>query len=218
MKKALLIIAKRPAKGQTKTRLSPPLLGEEAAELYENFLQDMLDTVRAVPNVERFIHYWPSEAETYFRQIGPDFDLLPQQGASLGERLNQVLTHCLTTGFDQAIITNSDSPTLPVSYLVQAFDLLNTVDVILGPCDDGGYYLIGLKHPQPRLLLDVTMSTPQVTEDTLALAAEEGLQTALLPTWYDVDTIAEMNRLRKELVQAAETVAPRTRQFLQQLR
>jgi rSAM/selenodomain-associated transferase 1 len=215
MKRALLIIAKRPARGQTKTRLTPPFSGEEAAQLYECFLQDMLDLVRAVPDVTRIINYWPPDEIVYFKQLAPDFDLLPQMGETIGERLDNVLTHCLAHDFDRAVITNSDSPTLPATHLALAFDLLDEADVVLGPCDDGGYYLIGLTQPQPRILREVQMSTPTVARDTLALAEEEGLRTALLPSWYDVDTIADLNRLTDDLDLAADEVAPRTRRFLQ---
>jgi glycosyltransferase A (GT-A) superfamily protein (DUF2064 family) len=86
--------------------------------------------------------------------------------------------------------------------------------VVLGPCEDGGYYLIGLKRPQPRLLRDVQMSTPYVVRDTLVLAEQIGLKVTLLPTWYDVDTVAELDRLRAELRAAPPHTARHTRAFL----
>jgi glycosyltransferase A (GT-A) superfamily protein (DUF2064 family) len=110
---------------------------------------------------------------------------------------------------------SSDSPTLPAAFVAEAFERLRDgADVVLGPCDDGGYYLIGLRAPQPRLLREVPMSTPTVTRDTLALADELGLRVALLPQWYDIDTAADLARLRAELRAAAPEVAPRTRAFL----
>jgi uncharacterized protein len=92
--------------------------------------------------------------------------------------------------------------------------LAGSCDVVLGPCEDGGYYLIGLKRPQPRLLREVQMSTPHVVRDTLALAEQLDLKVALLPTWYDVDTVAELDRLRSELRNAPAHVAHHTRAFL----
>ena len=110
---------------------------------------------------------------------------------------------------------NSDGPTLPLAYLAGAFqELGKEADVVLGPSDDGGYYLIGLKRPAPRLLREVQMSTSHVTTDTLALAAEEGLKVALLPTWYDVDDAQSLARLKAELATAPPEVAPHTRAFL----
>jgi glycosyltransferase A (GT-A) superfamily protein (DUF2064 family) len=104
---------------------------------------------------------------------------------------------------------------LPEAYLSAAFAALDgPADVALGPCDDGGYYLIGMKRPQPRLLREVRMSTPFVVRDTLALANELGLRVELLPQWYDVDTIAELDRLRAELPTLPIEVARHTRALL----
>jgi rSAM/selenodomain-associated transferase 1 len=214
MKRALLIVAKRPMPRQTKTRLCPPLLPEQAAQLYECFLRDTLDVARAVPAVTRYIAFLPHGESEYFRQLAPDFDLTPQGGESLGERLDNALTRCLSDGHERAVIMDSDSPTLPSAYVAQAFDGLDDADVTLGPCEDGGYYLIGLKRPQPRLLREVRMSTPHVLRDTLALANEAGLRVALLPTWYDVDTLQELQRLHNELRFHTDGLARHTREFL----
>jgi glycosyltransferase A (GT-A) superfamily protein (DUF2064 family) len=110
---------------------------------------------------------------------------------------------------------NSDGPTLPLHHLAAAFEALSDhTDVVLGPSDDGGYYLIGLRQPAPRLLREVQMSTPRVTADTLALAEAEGLRVKLLPVWYDVDDIESLRRLRDELAATPVHVASHTRSFL----
>ncbi len=211
----LLVVAKRPAAGQTKTRLCPPLSSNAAAALYACFLRDTLDVMRQVPNVERGIVFLPESAHNYFSSLAPDMQLSLQQGDDLGARLDHLLTVALEAGASQAVVMDSDSPTLPAEYLVQAFDALDGPhDVVLGPCEDGGYYLIGMKRPQPRLLRDVQMSTPHVLRDTLALAEQLGLKIALLPTWYDVDTVAELERLRAELRDAPAHVARHSHAFL----
>jgi uncharacterized protein len=215
MQQMLLVVAKQPAAGQTKTRLCPPLTGDAAAALYACFLRDTLDIMRQLPGVACGIAYLPEDATGYFQALAPDMTLTPQQGAGLGERLDHLLTQALENGARQAVVMDSDSPTLPAEYLAQAFAALDgDADVVLGPCDDGGYYLIGLKRPQPRLLRDVEMSTPNVVRDTLALAEQLGLRVALLPTWYDVDTVAELDRLRAELLEAPPNAARHTRTFL----
>lgn len=211
---ALLVVAKRPAAGQTKTRLTPPLAPEQAAQLYEAFLCDTLDLMRQVPNVRPIIAYLPEGAEDYFRALAPDFDLLPQHGADLGERLDNALRHCLMNGHDKAVIMDSDSPTLPAECLIEAFERLDEADVTLGPCDDGGYYLIGLKRPAPRLLREVQMSTSTVVRDTLVLAAAEKLSVVQLAQWYDVDTVAELQRLYDELAALPLGRARHTRRVL----
>lgn len=215
----LIVVAKRPAPGQTKTRLTPPLSPEQAADLYECFLQDTLDLMRrvtrCVPNVQRAIAYLPIEARDYFAQLAPDFDLIPQTGADLGARLDHALTHYLDQGYERAAIMNSDGPTLPIEHLQSTFAALSDhTDIVLGPSDDGGYYLIGLKRPAPRLLREVRMSTPNVLTDTLALAREERLHVTSLPPWYDVDDVASLQQLIAELRAAPPAVAPHTRSFL----
>jgi rSAM/selenodomain-associated transferase 1 len=218
VKRALVVVAKEPVPGQTKTRLSPPLDPEQAVELYRAFLLDTLDLVAQVEGASAIVAYTPETARGYFSQIAPrGFGLVPQMGENLGQRLDHVSTHCLCTGYDQVVVMNSDGPTLPVEHLRQAFDLLDRsdVDVVLGPSDDGGYYLVGLKRSCPALF-DVVMSTPTVLQETLALACEQGLRSACLPSWYDVDTPADLQRLGKELLSRPDHVAARTRQLLAQ--
>lgn len=216
MDRALIVVAKRPTNGQTKTRLTPPFSPDQAVALYQCMLLDTLDLMTQASGVRRILAYDPADAEGYFRDLAPPgFGFVPQQGTNLGERLHAVLNHCLATGCHQAVVMDSDSPTLPARYLGQAFELLDdpTVDVVLGPCDDGGYYLIGLKEPCASLF-DVVMSTATVLAETVAQAERVGLRVALLPTWYDVDTVQEVDRLRVELAADLTAFAPRTRALL----
>jgi hypothetical protein len=214
----LIVVAKQPAPGQTKTRLVPPLSVEQAAALYEGFLRDTLDLMRGVPGVQRVIAYLPHEARDYFAQLAPDFDLLPQTGDDLGARLDHALTHYLQLGDGSAVIMNSDGPTLPIEYLRRAFEvLIDPGDVVLGPSDDGGYYLIGLRKPAPRLLREVRMSTPQVLADTVHIARQENLRVALLPPWYDVDDQSSFERLIADVQTGAAATAPHTRSLLENM-
>jgi len=212
---ALIVVAKRPAPGNTKTRLSPPLTPELASALYECFLFDTLDQMRQVGDVQPVIAYL--DEPDYFRRLAPDFELIPQEGRDLGERLDNALTSCLSRGYERAVIMDSDSPTLPPDYLSLSFRLLSDgADVVLGPCDDGGYYLIGVKQPAPRLLREVHMSTPTVAAETMALAKEEGLRLVTLPIWYDIDDVASLSRLIQEIEHHDLAHAKHTRQFLLQ--
>lgn len=171
--------------------------------------------MRQVPGVQPVIAYLPAEAQAYFQQLAPDFHHFVQEGCNLGSRLDHALTRYLNMGYQSAVIMNSDSPTLPARFLCAAFDALaGDADVVLGPCDDGGYYLIGMKCPAPRLLREVHMSTPTVAAETLALAAAEGLKVSLLPAWYDVDDSASFEKLLAELEKTPHSVASHTRSFL----
>ena len=214
-KNALIVVAKRPAPGKTKTRLSPPLTPELASALYECFLRDTLDLMRQVEEAQHVIAYL--DEPDYFKRLAPDFELIPQDGHDLGERLDNTLAMYLSRGYERTVIMDSDSPTLPPEYLSQAFSILaDGADVVLGPCDDGGYYLIGIKQPTPRLLREVQMSTPAVAENTIALAREEGLDLVTLPTWYDIDDEKSLERLIAELEKHISRTTQYTRQFLLQ--
>ena len=211
---ALIVVAKRPAPGKTKTRLSPPLTPQLASALYECFLFDTLDQMRQVYEARHVIAYL--DEPDYFQRLAPDFELIPQEGHDLGERLDNALTYYLSRGYERVVIMDSDSPTLPSDYLSHAFHVLSDgADVVLGPCDDGGYYLIGLKKPTPRLLREVHMSTPTVAAETIALAKEEGQNLISLPIWYDVDDVASLSRLMQEIEYLHPAVAVHTRRFLQ---
>jgi rSAM/selenodomain-associated transferase 1 len=217
VRRALMVMAKEPLVGRTETRLSPPLSGQQATDLYRCLLLDTLELMTRVEGVQPIIAYLPSDAEPFFRRFAPPgFDFVPQLGDDLGERLDNVLTRCLQMGCHQAVVMDSDSPTLPVAYLKQAFRQLDdpTVDVVLGPSDDGGYYLIGLKSPCPALFRGIVMSTPTVMEETLGRAQEQGLRVACLPRWYDVDTSEELERLIEEPRSRPDHLAPHTRAFL----
>lgn len=202
-RQALAIMAKEPKAGLTKTRLCPPLSAENAAALYACFLQDISATLRQVsqdnPAIQPFFGYAPLEATDYFRQLAPDFGRIPQTGKRLNERLQSVFDVCFSNRFQMVAAINSDSPTLPGEFLVEGFKRLESADVVLGPCEDGGYYFIGLKRPLPEIILPVRMSTNCVLEETLFLCKQLGLSVELLPEWYDVDTVEELARLKQEL-------------------
>ena len=208
----LIVVAKRPAAGQTKTRLTPALAPQQAAALFECFLLDTLALMRQAPgpDVQRVIAYLPEHERAYFAGLAPDFELHLQQGNDLGARLDEALQHYLAAGARSVVIMDSDSPSLPAACLAQAFTALESgADVVLGPCDDGGYYLIGLKRPAPRLLREVHMSTPtRRPGDPGAGRRRRAAKSSLLPTWYDVDEIASLQRLARELEQAGPQVAP----------
>ena len=211
--RSLLVMAKQPVPGQTKTRLVPPLTAQEAADLFSCLLRDTLDTVRTAVSrtgLTPYIAYHPASAAAAFRELAPDFRLLAQRGAGLNERLANALLAASALGFSQVTAVNSDSPGLPPAFLARAYAQLDdpAIDLVLGPTDDGGYYLIGWKRPLPDLVRGVEMSTPRVLDDTLALAAAANLRVAMLPTWYDVDDAAGLARLRLD-----ERAGPHTRSF-----
>ena len=212
---AVVIMAKAPRAGEVKTRLCPPLSLADASELYRRFLLDKIDQVRALRTASPAIAYTPAEARAFFEEIAPGFVLVPQRGADLGDRLANSLGELLDQGYRGALAIDSDTPTLPLGFLEQALDLLTTpeVDVVLGPTEDGGYYLIGLRTVYRELFEAMAWSTSRVFPETIRRADSKGLRVACLPPWYDIDTPDDLARLRMALA-ASDGDSPRhTRAF-----
>jgi glycosyltransferase A (GT-A) superfamily protein (DUF2064 family) len=139
--------------------------------------------------------------------------LVPVEGADIGVCLSQATGQLFAGGSCRVISLNSDGPTLPAAYIERAVALLEQSDVVLGPSEDGGYYLVGLRRPCPDMFLDIAWSTARVAAQTLERAAALGLTVALLPPWYDVDTAADLERLRAELAGLPPHALTCTRKF-----
>jgi rSAM/selenodomain-associated transferase 1 len=214
------IMAKSPRAGEVKTRLTPPLSPPDAAELYRCFLLDKIAQVRALAGAQAAIAYTPAEDRSVFQALAPGFLLLPQRGPDLGARLADSLGQLLALGHAAAFAIDSDTPTLPTAYLARALDLIATpeTDLVLGPSEDGGYYLIGLRTPHRELFDDMPWSTSQVVPETLRRAAAKGLTVASLPSWFDIDTPEDLERLRASLGSSPENAARYTRQFFMERR
>ncbi len=213
---AVFIMAKAPRAGEVKTRLCPPLTGPEAAGLYHSFLQDKIEQVRTLRGATPAVAYAPEAERPLFQALAPDFRLVAQRGPDLGARLANGFAEFLGDGHAGAVAIDSDTPTLPTEHLEEAVARLRRrdVDLVLGPSEDGGYYLIGLREPRPELFEGIRWSTPEVMPETLRRAEARGLRVALLPTWYDVDVPADLARLRAALA-ASQAPTPRhTRRFL----
>jgi rSAM/selenodomain-associated transferase 1 len=222
---ALGLMAKAPLEGEVKTRLVPPLTAREAAALNVCFLRDMAANIDSITETEAaagLVVYTPAGAESAFAGILPErFSLLAQRGAHLGERLCNATDDLLRQGYGAVCLINSDSPTLPRSILVRALNLLASDGdrVVLGAAEDGGYYLIGLKHAHRNLFNEIAWSTSDVLARTRQRAAEIDLPVELLPPWYDVDDAVTLSRLCEELLFTSPLngayPAPHTRAFLE---
>lgn len=215
MKNALIVVAKEPVPGQTKTRLCPPFTPKDAARFYRCLMVDTLALMGRLDAADLTVAYMPSSARPFFEALAPNgFRLIPQEGADLGERLANALGHHFDLNYDRVVIMNSDGPTLPLAHLEEAFSGLDRADITLGPGHDGGYYLIGMKRIHPRLFEGITWSTEQVIPQTLDICRRMGLAVHCLPEWYDVDVEADLARLHQDLARNPDS-APCTWDFLQ---
>ncbi len=213
---AVAVMAKAPVAGAVKTRLTPPLTARDAASLYRCFLLDKLAQVRSLTHAHGVVAYSPPGASAIFETLAPGFLLLPQRGPDLGMRLANSLGELLARGHAGAIAVDSDTPTLPTDFLQQGVDALmrGDIDVVIGPSDDGGYYLIGVRAERPELFQDMPWSTPVVLPETLRRARAAGLRTARLPAWFDVDTPADLERLQASSATPGAGIAGHTTRFL----
>ena len=197
------ILAKRPEAGKVKTRLVPPLAPEEACALAQAMLDDAVERCLA-PQAEARARlcFAPLEDAAWFRaRYGARVELAPQRGAGLGERLAAFFEDALLEpGVRSAVALGADAPDVPARRLAEAHAALaGGADLVVGPDGGGGYYLAGLRAPQPALFLEVEMSTPAMCAETLALARRRGLRVATLAAGDDVDVAADLERLAARL-------------------
>ncbi len=196
MQRTLGLMAKQPVPGRVKQRLATVTSPEWAAQVYEAILLDQLDRLQTLA-VRRVLVYDPPEARDYFAQIAGDrYQLTPQAGSDLGARMRAFFEAEFAAGMRAAVLIGTDSPTLPEAFAAQAFAELARADAVLGPATDGGYYLMGLARLIPQLFEKIDWGTNQVLEQTMAQLQAAKPRLALLPPWYDVDTIDDWQCLR----------------------
>jgi rSAM/selenodomain-associated transferase 1 len=203
---ALAVMAKAPRPGRVKTRLAPPLTLDQAARLNACFLRDTAANIGAVASsgcAAGVISYTPVGDEDFFDNLLPsDFALIPQRGDGFGERLLATVQDLLSCGFGSVCLVDSDSPTVPaVAFELAIAELQKAGDrVVIGPSQDGGYYLIGLTHAHAELFADIAWSTSSVFAETVVAAKAAGIEVVVLPLWYDVDDGETLALLTAELL------------------
>ena len=199
---ALAVMARAPGSEVVKSRLHAALGVGPATLLYRCFLLDGLEAAAALPGLAPVLAFSPPHAARAMAALAPaGMRLVAQRGADLGARMAHLAAELLADGHRAALLIGSDLPTLPAAHLTEASRALapGAADLVLGPAEDGGYYLIGLARPAPALFEGIAWSTAGVLEATRARARGLGLREHLLPPWYDVDTPADLDRLRRDL-------------------
>jgi len=196
----LLVFARVPALGRVKSRLAAGVGAGAALGVYLELLAHTRAVVRAagVPATVWLADVAgpvPTPAET---AEWPALPARAQPAGDLGARMSTAFAAAFAAGCARVAIIGTDCPGLHADHLAQAFALLEAHDVVLGPAADGGYYLLGLRQPQPALFRHQQWSTASVLADTLAAAARLGLRVALLPELHDVDNAADLAAWRAE--------------------
>ena len=213
--RVLVIMAKAPRPGAVKTRLSPSLSPETVTDLYCCLLDDTLALARSVGDVEVAIMCRDSDVNELSRLAGKEVNVVAQRGEGLAAGLTSVFARFADGHQRRTIAFNSDSPHLPRSVLEDAFTTLAEHDVVVGPTDDGGYYLVGAKASYPELFVRDGMGTGTALETLLLNARKLELSVGFSDIFYDIDVADDLTRLAAEL-RLAPIKAPRTAQWLKE--
>ena len=210
---AIAVMGKVPRAGRSKTRLGVTIGADAAADLSAAFLRDTTENMAlaalAAP-ICAFVAYAPAGDEALLRPhvaegtaltLADGAGLMPAGIDGFGRCLFGAIRDLLAGGHGSACVLNSDGPTLPTDYLVRTATWLAMPGdrAVLGPAEDGGYYLLGLKHPHATLFRDIAWSTDGVADATRSRAHAIGLELVELPPWYDVDDEASLQRLAADL-------------------
>ena len=204
------VFLKAPVANRVKTRLARHIGAQGAAELYRKFVRDTLEWLAAFRGPGKVLFYTPKAARASCEDLLPRtarFRWIPQARGALGNRLAQAFDVLLADGVRRAVVVGTDCPLLGADVLHEALRCLDSSDIVLGPAADGGYYLVGLRRPQPRIFQEIPWSSPRVLERTLERARQLSLKSALLGTLSDVDTIRDVQRLRQDLEKAWHSAA-----------
>lgn len=212
-------MAKAPVVGGVKTRLTPPLTAEQAADLYRALVLDQFEHLSQVADAERYLFFAPANAERLFRELaGADYAYRAQCDGDLGARMEHVFAELGRVGHRNIVLVGSDLPALPLAILAEAFARLakGRDTIVLGPSQDGGYYLIGMNRPAPEIFADMTWSHDRVLAETMVRLERLGLSYSFLPAWFDVDVAEDFQRLLALTAPASRAALSRTLNCLAQ--
>ncbi len=197
---ALIVFAKAPIEGYVKTRLCPPLTPDEAASLHGSLVLDLLERCQTLKGCDRILAGAPTPDHPFFRAMNTRFNIpiWEQVGDDLGARMSNAFQSALGAPYQSAVIIGTDIPGITAQLISSALKSLQDHDVVLGPTEDGGYYLIGLRSPSPQLLEQIPWSTDAVFSLTQEKAKAMGLSLKTLPMLRDLDTIEDLQAFIQE--------------------
>lgn len=189
---------KYPEPGKVKTRLAEDIGPEKAALICRQVTEQVMkQTIPVAGEYDRFVFYDPPERIHDFISWLQNEKFIVQKGGDVGERMEKVIRHLLENGADKAVITGADIPDLNSKIIMQAFELLDQSDVVIGPASDGGYYLIGMKSTLPELFRNIPWSTKDVFAETIKILQHSDKSYGVLPILSDLDTIEDLDNIVK---------------------
>lgn len=211
-KSTLIVFGKLPTPGRVKTRLGAEIGYVMAARLYHAFLVDTVERCRPLNvDLRLYLSFAGNEAAD---DVVPGMKAHRQRGDGLGERMHNAFDDMFQQGADRVVLIGSDHPTLPVECIEEAFLRLKERNtLVIGPSNDGGYYLIGLSQPAPFLFDEMIYSHSGVLDETIVRAKRHGQQVVCLDRWHDVDHREDLDVLISELSDG-EVACPHTSSVL----
>ena len=208
----VVVMAKAPREGSVKTRLTGAYPARDVVQLSECLLRDTLTLVRALPRVHLAVMCPAEDVADIEACLGGGVEVIGQTGRGLAAGLISVFER-FVPGYRRVVALDSDSPHLPGTILQAAFELLKSSDLVVGPTEDGGYYLVGASAMHPGLFDPASLGTGNARDALIANARSLGLSVALTEPWYDVDLPEDLRRLAAEL-RIEPGRAPRTAALL----
>ena len=206
-RECLGIFAKNWEPGKVKTRLAKSIGNEKAAEIYKAFVTATIARC-SDDSRSQVVAYTPNDEATRTVFTNPAFmgwRVEPQSDGNLGERMNSYFSRQLTLETTSVVLIGTDSPNLPLNRIQQAFELLQSNDVVLGPTEDGGYYLVGVSRQTPAIFDNIPWSTPEVWNSTIKRLNGQKIPFATLDSWYDVDEFTDLQRLLGDLKETSKS-------------
>ena len=199
---SLIIFARHPEKGKVKTRLAKTLGAEKATEFYRLCAEHLFqETKKLPPEIKRYIYFDGIENENRLQAwAGADFNYAVQADGSLGRRLENAFSIQFSQGAGKVLIVASDVPDISSSIMVRAFRSLDNYEIVIGPCHDGGYYMIGMKQMHRDIFNGIPWSTSQVYTRTLTNINKLGISLCQLRSLYDIDKEEDLNQWSKTII------------------
>lgn len=203
MKKAIILFIKFPREGEVKTRLAKDIGQKRATHFYQKCVEKIIHEIRELKRthpIELFVYVSNSKDLSLCRNwLGEDFSYFSQRGEGLGQRLINASNDVFKIGYESLLIAGSDIPELSVKIFKKAFENLKNADFTIGPSPDGGYYLIGMKKPEPDVFNNISWSTDKVFGQTIDKIQSLQKVYTTLPSLRDIDTFEDFKAWRNSL-------------------
>ena len=201
MKNAFIVFVRTPEKGRVKTRLQKGLGSAKTLSTYKSFISETFCIIDSLRGVHKFLGCFPTTDDPFLRRLIKKHNLKPfdQRGKDLGEKFINAFNDRFREGYTKVVIIGSDSPTIPVEYIRQAFRELDKKDFVLGPCTDGGYYLVGARKISEKVFMGIPWDSSDVLNRTLDKLHSNKVRFSLLPFWYDVDDMDDLEFYKRHI-------------------